>query len=89
MDNITNDTKETVIIIYKGYSLAQKKASAKYYQANKEKCIALSRKWAIAHKDDEKPKKEVPKVEKEMRKIYNARCYMKRKQEQEQEQEQA
>ena len=47
----TNDTnEEQIIIIYKGYSLARKKASAKYYNANKDKCIERSRRWAIEHK---------------------------------------
>ena len=86
MENTANDTNERVIIIYKGYSLAQKRATAKYYNANKEKCIALSRRWAIAHKDDERINKEVPKVDKEKRKIYNQQYYMRRKQKQEQEQ---
>ena len=36
MDNTTNYTNEGVIIIYEGYSLAQKRATAKYYNANKE-----------------------------------------------------
>ena len=70
MDNTTNDTTEKIIIIYKGYSLAQKKASAKYYNANKNKCIAKSRRWAIEHKDerDEKERSEEGKIK---RKLYN------------------
>ena len=46
----------------------------------------MSRRWAIAHKDDERINKEVPKVDKEKRKIYNQQYYMRRKQKQEQEQ---
>ena len=49
MDNVQNDTNEKIIIIYKGYSLAQKKASATYYQANKNKCKEQSRTWALDH----------------------------------------
>ena len=96
MDNTTNDTTEKIIIIYKGYSLAQKKASAKYYNANKEKCIERSRRWAIEHKN-ERDDKERPEVCKMKRKIYNQQFYMRHKlkqkeqeqlREQEQEQEQ-
>ena len=91
MDNTTNDTNEQIIIIYKGYSLAQKKASAKYYNANKEKCIERSRRWAIEHKN-ERIDKERPVVCKEKRKIYNQQFYarqkLKQKEQQEQEQKQ-
>ena len=97
MDNTTNDTNDKIIIIYKGYSLAQKNASAKYYNANKEKCIERSRRWAIEHKT-ERDSKEKPEVCKMKRKIYNQQFYMKHKlkqkekeqeqQEQEQKQEQ-
>ena len=99
MDNTTNDTNEKIIIIYKGYSLAQKNASAKYYYANKEKCVARSSKWAIEHKTDKNDKEQI-EIDKIKRKIYNQRFYMRNKQklqqlqelqeqqEQEQEQEQ-
>ena len=99
MDNTTNDTTEKIIIIYKGYSLAQKKASAKYYNANKDKCIARSSKWAIEHKTYQNDKEKV-EIDKIQRRIYNQRFYMRNtqklkqlqelqeQQEQEQEQEQ-
>ena len=93
MDNTTNDTNEKIIIIYKCYSLAQKKASAKYYNANKDKCIARSSKWAIEHKTDTNDKEKV-EIDKIQRRKYNQRFYMRNKQklqqlrEQEQEQEQ-
>ena len=87
MDNLQNDTNEKIIIIYKGYSLAQKKASATYYQANKNKCKEQSRTWALDHKNerDEKERTEEGKLR---RKLYNQQYYLRHKPKQEQEQEQ-
>ena len=88
MSNTSNDTNEKVIIIYKSYSLSQKKASAKYYDANKSKCIEKSRRWAIEHKNerDEKERSEEGKMK---RKIYNQQFYMRHKLKQQQQQEQS
>ena len=87
MDNIAKYTNDKEIIIYKGYSLAQKKASAKYYYANKEKCIETSRRWAIEHKN-ERTDKERPEVCKTKRKIYNQQFYARQKLKQKEQQEQ-
>ena len=56
MDKLQNDTNEKMIIIYKGYSLAQKKASAKYYQANKNKYKEQSKQRASDHKNEREEK---------------------------------
>ena len=87
MEYTQNDNEVKVIIIYKYGSLAQKKAAAKYYYANKEKCIARSSKWATEHKPDENDKERL-EIEKAKRKIYNQRFYARQKIKQEQAQEQ-
>jgi hypothetical protein len=43
---------ENVIIIYKCYSQAQKKANLKYKSNNKEKCNKLAKKYYDQKKDD-------------------------------------
>jgi putative sterol carrier protein len=43
---------ENVIIIYKSYSQAQKKANLKYKANNKEKCNQLAKKYYDKKKDD-------------------------------------